>query len=131
MTTLIQKAASVINPRKVKDRLIGDVGCALITDNGNTYLGVCGDLNSNTFCAEKIAVGAMLTAGESRIEKIVAVWKDENGDSYVIAPCGNCRELLRQVNEANLDAKVIMSEEKEVPLRDLLPHHDSWEKVDV
>jgi len=129
--TLIPLATSIINPRKVGDRLIGDVGCALITDTGNTYLGVCANLDSNTFCAEKIAIGSMLTAGESRIQKIVAVWKDEKGAAHIVAPCGNCRELIRQVNEENLDTTVILATDKQVPLRDLLPYHDSWEKIDT
>ena len=71
----------------------------------------------------------MLTAGESRIKKIVAVWKDEDGTPHIIAPCGNCRELIRQVNEGNLETKVILSKDKEVPLKELLPFYNSWEKV--
>jgi hypothetical protein len=35
---LIEYAASVLNPKMVGDRLFGDVGCALITREGNLYL---------------------------------------------------------------------------------------------
>ena len=87
---LIRKAASVINPKKIRGFLIGDVGCALITDKGTTYVGICADVGSNAFCAEHNAIGAMITAGEYRISQIVAVWKNEKGEIYVIPPCGNC-----------------------------------------
>ena len=32
---LIERAAAVIAPRRIGDHLIGDVGCALVTDQGN------------------------------------------------------------------------------------------------
>ncbi len=55
---LIQKAVSVIKSKKVKGFLIGDVGCALLTDKGNLYLGVCIDTSSSMgFCAEHNAIG--------------------------------------------------------------------------
>ncbi len=74
---LIEKAKSVVNPRKIRDFLVGDVGSALVTDKGNIYLGVCMDISSGIgFCAEHSAIAAMVTAGEYRIAKIVAVWKD-------------------------------------------------------
>lgn len=73
---LIVRAASVVHPIRVGDRLFGDVGCALRTDRGNEYLGVCIDTGSGTgFCAEHSAIAAMVTAGETRIARIVAVWR--------------------------------------------------------
>jgi cytidine deaminase len=122
---LINNAASVINPRMVGDRLFGDVGCALTTRDGNLYLGVCIDTASGTgFCAEHSAIAAMVTAGEYRIEKIVAVWKDDNGITYALPPCGRCREFLRQVDEGNLDTDVILDRGKVSKLKDLLPSHE-------
>lgn len=44
---LIEKAASVIQPKQLKDGLVGDVGCALISEKGNLYTGVCVGVNSN------------------------------------------------------------------------------------
>jgi cytidine deaminase len=71
---LIDHATSVLNPKMVGDRLFGDVGCALITREGNLYLGVCIDTASGTgFCAEHSAIEAMVTSGEYGIAKIVAV----------------------------------------------------------
>src|SRR5438270_13454297 len=110
---LIEKAAALVNSKKIGAHLVGDVGCALITERGNVYLGVCMDISSGIgFCAEHSAIAAMVTAGEYRIEKIVAVWKDTESHTYILAPCGRCREFMRQINEENLDADVIMDSDK-------------------
>ena len=42
----------------------------------------------------------------------------------VLPPCGRCREFIRQIDEANLDTRVVLSGDLVVPLRDLLPCHD-------
>jgi cytidine deaminase len=119
---LIEKAVAVVNPRRIGDRLVGDVGAALLTDKGNVYVGVCLDLASGTgFCAEASAIAAMVTAGEQRITRIVAVWKDEHGRAYVLSPCGRCHEFIRQMHAENLDTDVILSRTHVVKLRELLP----------
>ena len=116
---LIQKAASVIKPKKIKDQLIGDVGCAILANNGKIYFGVCTGV-----CAERNAIGAMVTDGEYLIKKIVATWKDDNGDIYVIPPCGHCREVMCEINPDNLDnADVVLDQNEVVKLRDLYPHY--------
>src|SRR6478672_1950535 len=120
---LVKKAAGLLTARKNGDYMAGDVGSALITDKENVYLGVCIDTSSGMgFCAEHSAVAAMVTAGESRIRRIVAVWKNENGHTEVIPPCGRCREFMRQVNSDNLDAEVILAKDKVIRLRELLPY---------
>jgi cytidine deaminase len=126
---LIERAASVINPRRVGDHLFGDVGCALVTDKGNVYLGVCIDVGSGIgFCAEHSAIAAMVTTGEYRIKKIVAVWQDEQ-DTFILSPCGRCREFMRQIDEQNIEAEVILDRDKVVRLAELLPHHDWFHKL--
>ncbi|MGV9104137.1 MAG: hypothetical protein ACOC38_06155 [Promethearchaeia archaeon] len=80
-TELIEEVVSVINPRQTGEFTIGNVGSALVTDKGNIHRGVCIDTSSNMgFCAEHNAIGSMITAGEHRIEKIVAVHRDETGN---------------------------------------------------
>jgi cytidine deaminase len=126
---LIEKAKSVVHPHKVGDALMGDVGCALITDQDHLYLGVCIDVGSSMgFCAEHSAIGAMVTAGEYRIKKIVAVWQDAK-DTYVLSPCGRCCEFMRQIDPKNLAAEVILDRDKIVKLADLLPYHGWFHKV--
>lgn len=116
---IIEKAKSVLNPRKIKHGFtVADVGCALVTDTGSVYLGVCIDTYAGMgFCAEHSAIAAMVTRGEQRISKIVAV--SEYG---IVPPCGRCREFMHQIHEKNFDADVIIGENKVVKLRDLLPY---------
>ena len=127
---LIAKAAAIVKPKHIGDYLVGDVGCALVTDSGHIYLGVCMDLACGIgFCAEHSAIAAMVTAGEFRIEKIVAVWKDDAGATYVISPCGRCREFIRQIHPDNLATDVIMAADSVMKLADLLPFATSFQKV--
>ena len=127
---LIKKAASVINSRRVKEYTIGDVGVALISQNGNVYTGVCIDTGSGMgFCAEASAIAAMITAGESRIIKIVATWKNDDGDMYVLPPCGRCREFIKQIDQENLNAEVILAKDTVVTLSELLPHDNEFIKI--
>lgn len=119
---LIGLAQAVLNPRVVQGRLFGDVGSTLVTDNGNRYSGVCIDTGAGTgFCAEHSAIAAMVTAGEYRIAKIVAVWRSDEGVVYVVPPCGRCREFIRQVDPDNLDTEVVLGRDRTAKLRDLLP----------
>ena len=122
---LIRAAAATLNPHVVNDRLFGDVAAALVTANGNRHLGVCIDTGSGTgFCAEHAAVAAMVTAGEYRITRIVAVWRDEADRLYVLPPCGRCREFIRQIDDANIGTLVILGPDHAVTLGELLPYHE-------
>jgi len=90
----------------------------LVTNKGNVYKGVCIDTPcSMGFCAEHAAIASMITAGESRIEKIVAVC-DGKG---VVSPCGRCREFMYQINYENLETEVQL-DFGVVALEELLPH---------
>lgn len=106
---------------------MGDVAATLLTDKGNAYSGVCIDTGSGTgFCAEHAAIAAMVTAGEYRIAKIVAVWRDERDNKlYVVPPCGRCRQFIHQIDEANLETNVILGKDKVLELKELLPYH-AW-----
>ncbi|MFA5854750.1 MAG: cytidine deaminase [Candidatus Gracilibacteria bacterium] len=126
---LIKKAAAIISPKKTKVGLYGDVGCAVLSQKGKIYLGVCMDGGGNAQCAEQNAIGSMITAGEYKIKKIVAVWKDKRGAIFVIPPCGNCRQFMRDIDESNLNAEVILDKNKTVKLKELLPYYDWWKKV--
>lgn len=119
---LIDRALSIVQPRKIQnDFMVGEVGCALLSEDGNVYLGVCIDTASGMgFCAEHSAIAAMVTAGELRIQRIVAVL----GDGTVLPPCGRCREFMFQIHADNLDAEVILDPGKALPLRELIPYHD-------
>lgn len=114
---LCERARQVLRPRQVSPTVeAGGVAAALLTSEGNVYLGVCIDTACSLgFCAEHAAVAAMLTAGEDRVEKIVAV----GADGQPMPPCGRCRELLCQLG--NLEAEVMVAPDTVVTLRELMP----------
>jgi len=72
----------------------------------------------------------MITNGEYRIKKIVAVHKDDQGVVFVIPLCGNCRQFIKETDKANLETEIILDIDKTVKLKKLLPYHDWWQKVD-
>jgi len=122
---LIRKAKDVLNYRELSDECnAGGVSAALLTPAGNVYVGVCIDAACGIgFCAEHSAIANMVTMGESRIVKVVAL----SGDGKFLPPCGRCRELLYQVNNGNLDAEVLMSPDRSVTLAELLP--ERWQEL--
>ncbi len=126
---MIEQARTVLRPRKLSfDNAAGDVACALLGASGKLYTGVCIDVGSGIgFCAEHSAIAAMITAGESRIARIVAVCE---GDT-VLPPCGRCREFMYEIDAANLtETDVILGVDRAVKLRELLPHpyNEVWEQ---
>ena len=118
---LISRAIAVLNPRKISPTLeVGGVGCALLTSTGVLHVGICIDTSYGiNFCAEHAAVCSMITNGESRIQTIVAVDWDET----VLSPCGRCRELICQIDQENVDTRILLPAGKVTTLRQLLPHH--------
>lgn len=117
---LYQKAKSVLNPRRLSSEVeAGGVSAALLTQDGNVYTGVCIDTAcSMGFCAEHAAAAAMVTAGENRVLKMVAVgW-----DGQILPPCGRCREFISQLHDDNLDTEVLVAEGIVLTLRQLLPY---------
>lgn len=95
------------------------VGSALRCSSGRVYTGVNVDSCGYGPCAEPVTIGTAISQGEREVETIVAVaGKDGN---QVIAPCGNCRQLLADYAP---EAMVILADGDElfkVRAIDLLP----------
>jgi cytidine deaminase len=97
----------------------GVVGAALLTADGRVFSGCSIDCSCGIgFCAEHAAIADMLKHRQTRIRAIVAA----NDGGRILPPCGRCRELLFQVDHANLDADVVVAAGKVVKLRELLPY---------
>ncbi|RIK26530.1 MAG: cytidine deaminase [Chloroflexi bacterium] len=122
---LYERAKAVLNPRKLSEYAeSGGVGAALLTDSGSVYTGVCIDTAcSMGFCAEHAAAAAMITAGESRVLKMVAV----DWDGSILPPCGRCREFISQLHDDNLNTEVLVDEGVILTIRELLPH--DWRRL--
>ena len=122
--TLYDKARSVQNERQLSPLMeVGSVGAAVLTEKGNIYTGICIDTACGMgMCAERNAMAQMLTCGESRIMKVVAVMPDGSTGT----PCGVCREFMMQLDKNSCDIEILLSLEplKTVKLGEQLP--DWW-----
>ena len=102
------------------------VGAALLTKGGNVYTGcnIESAAFSPTICAERVALGAAIAAGEKpgTFEAIAVVADNPEPTT----PCGVCRQLLRELAPG---VRVIMaaapelgSGRLEMSIEELLPH---------
>ena len=101
----------------------GGVAAAILTKQGNIYVGVCIDTASGLgMCAERNAIANMITNGESQIDKIVAVMPDGS----VGSPCGSCREFMMQLDKNSGDIDILrdIDTQETLKLKDLIP--DWW-----
>ena len=92
---LYDAARAVLNPRKISEWMeAGGVAAAVEAESGRIYTGVCVDGACTLgVCAERNAIFNMITNGESRIKRVIAVgW-----DGRAMPPCGACRELMAQL----------------------------------
>lgn len=123
---LYNAARKVQNARTISPFIeAGGVATALLTKNGNIYVGVCIDTASTLgMCAERNAIANMITNGESKIDKVVAIVP--NGK--VGSPCGACREYMMQLDKDSGEIEILVDYEsrKTVRLKELLP--DWWGK---
>jgi cytidine deaminase len=115
---LITQAKTLVRALPVRGGTLSEVGCVLITENGERFSGACMDLACGIgFCAEHAAIAQMIThTDETHIAVIVAA-----NDQGAIPPCGRCRELMNLIDERNLDTRIILSPTESKTLRELLP----------
>jgi cytidine deaminase len=114
-------AKDLVKERKIsRNATAGTVAAVLLTDKGNIYKGVCIDTPAGMgFCAEHSAIAAMITAGESRIIKIIATGID---DKAACAPCGRCREFINNVHDENYKCEVMLEDGSVKTIEQLLPY---------
>ena len=121
---LYNEAVKVQNKRTISPFIdAGGVAAAILTKQGNIYVGVCIDTASTLgMCAERNAIANMITNGESQIDKVVAVMSD----GRVGSPCGACREYMMQLDKDSGEIEILLDlkEQKTVRLKDLIP--DWW-----
>ena len=119
---LYDEAKRVQNPRMVSPFIeAGGVAAAILTKAGNVYVGVCIDTASTLgMCAERNAIANMITNGESKIDKVVAVMPD----GRIGAPCGACREYMLQLDKDSPNIEILLDLESRntITLGELTPH---------
>ena len=114
---LIEFAADVIRKNYDSVNWWHTVGAAIRTKSGKVYVGVNCDSVSHGACAEVIAIGSAVTAGEREFDTIVAVLGGETGK--ILPPCGNCRQMMYLYDQ---NMNVIVSEDTKVSIQDLLKY---------
>lgn len=128
---LIIEASKLVHPKKMGDSSMGTVGSILITEKNSIFKGVCIDTGSGMgFCAEHTAISQMITSQEYKIKKIVAVWKNDSNNIFIVSPCGRCREFMYQINEENLETDIVLDKSKTVKLKELLPFNNWYKKLE-
>lgn len=109
---LYDEAMKVLNPRKISEWMeAGGVAAAVESESGKIYTGVCVDSTCTLgICAERNAIFNMITQGEQRIRRVIAV----NWNGKAMPPCGACRELMAQLMpDGYRDIKIMLDYEKE------------------
>lgn len=132
---LIAAARHLITERYTENR--HHIAAAVRGGSGRIYTGLHLDtyVGRASVCAEAVALGQALTAGETSIEAIVSVRhprpREQHRDCKVVSPCGICREMLTDfaagcvVIMPNTDGENAAAPHhqqlKRVPVAELLP----------
>lgn len=123
---LVDTARALIRERYVENR--HHIAAALRTRSGRIHTGLHLDtyVGRASVCAEAVAVGAAMAAGDRDIAAIVSVRhprpRDANQSIQVVSPCGICREMLTDFAP---DCRIIVPKDGElvrVAPADLLPN---------
>lgn len=119
---MYKAAKNVQNGRKISNYIdAGGVAAAVLSSSGKIYTGVCIDTCSTLgICAERNAIFNMITNGEEKIDKVLAIMPDGKSG----APCGACRELMVQLMPNDYkDIEILLDYESEriVKLGDITP----------
>ncbi len=123
---LIDAARALIQERYVENR--HHIAAALRTKSGKIHTGLHLDtyVGRASVCAEAVAVGKAMAAGDKDIAAIVSVRhprpRETNREIQVVSPCGICREMLADFAP---DCRVIVPKDGglvSVGPRELLPN---------
>ena len=122
---LIDQARSLIEQRYLENR--HHIASAVRGASGKIYTGLHLDtyVGRASVCAEAVALGQAMAAGEKGIQAIVSVRhprpREQHQDCKVVSPCGICREMLTDFAPG---AAVILARDEgltRVPVEELLP----------
>lgn len=95
------------------------VGCAIVTDDGNMYVGTNVENASYgaTICAERSAIFTAVSAGSKKISHVY-VYTDEG-----FPPCGMCRQVINEFSNDKTKVTILnkKGDEKTLLFSELFP----------
>ena len=126
---LIERAKLTYKKLYLKD--VHEVAAAVRTASGDIFTGIHieADVGFADVCGEVSAICVMVSAGHRDLQSVIAVSDDSNDELEIWAPCGRCREVIKDFNP---DAWVIVGTMKEpykVTVSELLPLHSKMPEV--
>ena len=93
----------------------------MLSASGKIYTGVCIDTCSTLgICAERNAIFNMITNGDDKISRVLAIMPDGKTG----APCGACREFMVQLmadDYKNVEIMLDYEKDKVITLGELTP----------
>ena len=98
------------------------VGAALLAKSGKVYLGsnIENSAYGETICAERTAFLKAVSEGEREFVKMAIMGgKMDESEMEFCAPCGACRQVMAEFCDG--DFEIILSEDKKIKLKELLP----------
>jgi cytidine deaminase len=123
---LIEAARELIRERYKENR--HHIGAALRTRSGKVHTGIHLDtyVGRASVCAEAVAVGKAMAAGDTDIEAIVSVRhprpREANQEIQIVSPCGICREMLADFAPQSRVIVPVNGDVAPVDVKDLLPN---------
>lgn len=102
------------------------VGAALLAESGKVYTGVNVENASYpaTLCAERVAFGQAVSAGERRFCAIAVAGGQDKAEPNV-PPCGTCRQVMAELCDPGTFRVIWGNDQQQTVLllRELLPFH--------
>ncbi|EDL51360.1 hypothetical protein VSAK1_25375 [Vibrio mediterranei AK1] len=117
---LIELAKAKLRDEKFSGKIsCGQVSAAIETSSGQLFSGVCIDTSCSLgICAERNAIGTMVTEREFKITKLVCI----KGNEFIL-PCGACQELLMQLHPENAELEILVDNDGSTrKLKELMPY---------
>ena len=100
-TNLTQDDREVLQEAiETSDRLylegVHEVAAAVRTRTGLVYSAIHLEtwLGWANVCGEVAAICCMVAAGHRDLDVVAAVWRNSEGEHFLLSPCGRCREII-------------------------------------
>ena len=125
---MIESAKLTYKKLYLKD--VHEVAAAVRTASGDIFNGIHieADVGFADVCGEVSAICVMVSTGHRDLQSVVAVSGDSYDELEIWAPCGRCREVIKNFNP---NAWVVVGTVKEpykVTVSELLPLHSKMPK---